>query len=151
MVTPGRGSGEARVTDIVLLDGDGCPVTKLHSGGPARFRVMYEATEAVERPVFNFSIRTLDGFEITAPNNRDADRVPEKIIGSGQVEVTFDYLRLLPGTYDLTVAISDFSGLRPYDLRKDVLRFDVERGSLYEQGGVVSLGGTWAFEGDGTS
>lgn len=145
------GSGEARVTDIVLLDGDGCPVTKLHSGGPARFRVMYEATEAVERPVFNFSIRTLDGFEITAPNNRDADRVPEKIIGSGQVEVTFDYLRLLPGTYDLTVAISDFSGLRPYDLRKDVLRFDVERGSLYEQGGVVSLGGTWAFEGDGTS
>ncbi len=145
------GSGEARVTDIVLLDGRGSPVTKLHSGAPARFRLIYEATEAVERPVFNFSIRTLDGFEITAPNNRDADRVPEKIIGSGQVEVTFDCLRLLPGTYDLTVAISDYSGLRPYDLRKDVLRFDVERGSLYEQGGVVSLGGAWAFEGDGTS
>jgi hypothetical protein len=59
------------------------------------------------------------------------------------VDVTFDPVRLLPGTYDVTVSLTDASSLHPYDVRTDLLRFDVERGAHREEGGVVALGGTW--------
>jgi hypothetical protein len=64
--------------------------------------------------------------------------------GTGAVDVTFDPVRLLPGTYDLTVSLYDYSCLHPYDFRQSVLRFDVERGGpVHEEFGVVALGGQW--------
>jgi Wzt C-terminal domain len=74
------------------------------------------------------------------------DCVPEKLEGKGHVDVIFDELRLLPGTYDLTVALTDHSSLHAYDVRTDILRFDVERGIYHEDAGVVALGGRWEID-----
>jgi hypothetical protein len=101
--------------------------------------------EPLERPVFALSIHTLDGHEVSGPSNRDVGTVPDKLEGSGRVDICFDSLRLLPGTYDLTVSLSDYSRLHQYDVVRDVIRFDVERGTLREESGVASLGGRWDF------
>jgi ABC-type polysaccharide/polyol phosphate transport system ATPase subunit len=152
------GSGEARITKVELFDSAGSqhppvagpdpvltPTTRLRSGAPAVVRIHYETDEPVARPVFGLGIKTLEGFEVTGPNNRDAGCVPDKIDGSGWVDIRFDPLRLLPGTYDITVALYDFALLHAFDVRENVLRFDVERGPIREQWGVASLGGTWSF------
>jgi hypothetical protein len=89
------------------------------------------------------AVHTLNGTHVTGPNTRNADCVPEKLDGTGHVDLVFDRLLLVPGTYDLTVSLFDFHCLHPYDFRHKVLRFDVERGSLHEEYGVVSLGGQW--------
>jgi ABC-type polysaccharide/polyol phosphate transport system ATPase subunit len=137
------GSGEGQIVGVEWLEPDGQATGRLYSGTPARLRLHYEMQEPLERPVFGLSIITMDGFEVSGPCSRDVDCVPDKLEGPGHVDICFDSLRLLPGTYDLSVSLADFSRLHLYDVRRNVIRFDVERGTLLEEAGVASLGGRW--------
>ncbi|HUJ64253.1 MAG TPA: Wzt carbohydrate-binding domain-containing protein [Acidimicrobiales bacterium] len=139
------GSGEGRIERVEWVDDHGQP-TRLHTGRPAHLRLTYELSQAIARPVFNMRIRTLDGFEVSGPSAKDLDCVPDKLEGSGHVHIHFDRLALLPGTYDLSVSLSDYARLHLFDLRRDVLRFDVERGDFHEQSGVAALDGAWTIE-----
>jgi ABC-2 type transport system ATP-binding protein len=139
------GSGEGRITSVELLDQAGRPADRLRGGAAASFRLHYQMHKAIERPLFALSIATIDGFVVSSLSSRDVDCVPERLNGAGYVEVMFDPVRLLPGTYDLTLALTDETSLHAYDVRSDVLRFDVERGVFREEGGVVALGGQWRF------
>jgi ABC-2 type transport system ATP-binding protein len=144
------GSGEGRIVAVELLDAAGRPVSRIHGGESAGFRLHYEMHQAIERPVFGLSIHTIDGFVVSTLRSRDMECVPEKLNGVGHVDVTFDPVRLLPGTYDVSINLTDYTSLHDYDACLDVLRFDVERGAFREEGGVVSLGGLWKI-GDGDS
>jgi ABC-type polysaccharide/polyol phosphate transport system ATPase subunit len=140
---PRWGSGEGRITGVMWLDEQGQPTSRLYSGRPARLRLHYETSEPLEQPVFAVSITTPEGFEVSGPSSRDVDCVPEKLNGAGHVDVTFDRLRLLPGSYQLTLALTDFSRNHAFDVRKDLITFDVERGDSRETGGVAALDGRW--------
>jgi ABC-2 type transport system ATP-binding protein len=137
------GTGEARIVAVELLDHEEQRVDRVPGGSPAGLRVHYEVDEPIERPIVGLSVRTLDGFEISTLTNQDGDCVPEMLSGAGYFEVTFDQMRLLPGTYDLSASVTDFTTLHVYDMRTDVLRFDVDRGTHREARGVVALGGRW--------
>jgi ABC-2 type transport system ATP-binding protein len=143
------GSGEGRITDVGFVDEDGERVSSLRSGEAATLRLRYRMETAIERPVFGIAINTLEGFLVTGPNSKDVGCVPEKLEGEGHLEVHFDRLPLLPGSYDLTVSLYDFNLMHPYDFRQNVLRFDVMRGPIKENFGVVALGGRWEV-GDAT-
>ncbi len=137
------GSGEARVESVELLDAAGVRVTQLHTGDAATIRLHYRFDEPVDKPVFGITIQTIDGTHVSGPTTRDADEVPDRLLGGGYVDLTFDRLMLLPGTYDINVSIQDYSCLHPYDFRHKVLRFDVEPGQPHESFGLVALGGAW--------
>lgn len=137
------GSGEARITGVAFVTGSGEPTTTIRSGEPATLRLEYQMDSPIDSPVFGFSISTLEGFQVTAPSNRDAGCVPEKLNGSGHVDINFDPVVLLPGSYDLTVSLHDYHSMHAYDVRQNVLRFDVDRGPLGESSGVVSLSPKW--------
>lgn len=137
------GSGEGRITDVTFLTSDGRRTTRLRSGEPVTLQLSYDMTSAIERPVFGLAIHTIEGVQVTGPNSRDVDCVPEKLDGPGALTISFDPLTLLPGTYDLTVALYDYSCRHPFDVRENILRFDVDRGPIHEMFGLVSLGGRW--------
>lgn len=137
------GSGEGRITGVQFVNGDGEGLSAIRSGESVTLRLEYQMDSAIDRPVFAVSVSTLEGFQITGPNSRDAGCVPDKLHGGGNVDITFDPLNLLPGSYDLTVSLSDYNSMHPYDVRQNVLRFDVHRGPIMENSGVVSLGGRW--------
>ena len=143
------GSGEGKITKVELIDHEGRPSERVLSGSRTTLRIHYEMQEPLERPIFAIAIKTVEGFVITGPTSRDAGCLPERLSGRGTVEVGFDSLPLLPGTYDLSVALHDFQLLHTYDTRQDLIRFDVDRGPLSESVGVVSLGGRWAVVEDG--
>jgi ABC-2 type transport system ATP-binding protein len=137
------GSGEGRIIGAELLLDSGQPATRLHSGENVLLRLHYEIQQNLDRPVFGLMFTTVDGFCVSAPNSRDAGCVPEELSGSGHVDIVFDPVRLLPGTYDLSVSLTDYTSLHTYDHWSNLLRFDVERGSIAETQGVASLGGLW--------
>jgi ABC-2 type transport system ATP-binding protein len=137
------GTGEARIVHVELLGRDGRPAQPIRTGDPLVIRLHWEAAEPVAAPGFAVSISTIEGLALSHPSSVDADCVPEKIEGRGFADIEFDVLRLLPGTYDLTVVLSDRTKFHTYDQRDNLVRFDVERGPLYEQGGRVSLGPRW--------
>lgn len=137
------GSGEGKITGVELIDEGGRPIERIRSGAPTTMRIHFEMQEPLEHPTFAISIKTVEGFVVSAPTSRDAECVPERLEGRGVAEITFDPLVLLPGTYDLSVALQDYHLLHSYDVRQDLLRFDVDPGPLSEGEGVVSLGGRW--------
>jgi ABC-type polysaccharide/polyol phosphate transport system ATPase subunit len=145
------GTGEGRILGIELSENGSGPTSRLHCGGPARVRIHYEMQEPIERPVFALSVRTLEGLVVTDPTSRDVDCVPDKLEGGGYVDVEFGSIPLIPGTYDLTVSLFDYGLVHAYDVRQQILRFDVERGSLRGRGGFVALGGEWKVVPDGES
>ena len=140
------GSGEGRITGVAFVAENGDETTTIRSGEPATLRLEYQMDSPIDTPVFGFSISTVEGFQVTAPSSRDAGCVPEKLHGSGQVDINFDPVVLLPGSYDLTVSLHDYHCMHPYDVRQNVLRFDVDRGPLIENTGVVSLSPKWRID-----
>jgi ABC-type polysaccharide/polyol phosphate transport system ATPase subunit len=140
------GSGEGRITEVELIDHEGRSVSQVQSGDRAKIRLTYDMESAIAKPVFEIRVQTVDGFLVTAPNTRVANCVPDKLEGTGTVELDFDYLTLLHGTYDLSVSLHDYAMLQTYDFRQKLLRFDVERGQLAETEGVASLRGQWTID-----
>jgi ABC-2 type transport system ATP-binding protein len=142
---PRWGSGEGQIIGVEWLGDELKPTSRLYGGGQARLRLHYRMHQAVERPVFGVTVRTLDGIEVSAPTSRDVECVPDKLEDDGYVDISFDSMLLLPGTYTLSVFMTDYARLHTYDHRKDLIRFDVERGALFEKSGIVALGGQWSI------
>jgi ABC-type polysaccharide/polyol phosphate transport system ATPase subunit len=140
------GSAEGLIEAAEWLDEAGQPCTYLRTGRPARLRLTYDFREPIERPVFWAGIRTVDGFVVSNPSTKDLDCVPDKLEGSGYVYLDLDRLVVLPGTYDLSVSLTDYAALHIYDARQNILRFDVDRGDFHEQSGVAALDGAWKIE-----
>jgi ABC-type polysaccharide/polyol phosphate transport system ATPase subunit len=139
------GSSEARIERVEMLDRNGRQVTRVGSGEPVTLRLWYATSEPVPRPVFSLSIKTLQGVVITCPTTRESELVPEKLDGSGWVDFNLAHLPLLPGTYDITASVTDYTLAHPYDVRRNVMRIDVDRKGPTEPEGIVAMGGRWAF------
>ena len=137
------GSGEIRLEQFALLDGDGRPADHVRTGDTVTLRFEYAAREPVVRPLFGASIYTADGVYVAGPNTRDAGILFDSLTGRGCLDFRIERLALVPGAYDVTAAIHDDTGTHPYDFREKVLRFNVELGTPRESWGIVSLGGEW--------
>jgi ABC-2 type transport system ATP-binding protein len=140
------GSGEVQVERVELLQDNGMSTSWSRTGDSVTFRIHYNAQVPIERPVFRVVVLRVDGIEITGPNTREGDCVPDKIVGRGVVDLVVDRLPLLPGTYDLNASVHDYSLLHDYDVRHRAFRFDVEQGDPRESLGLVTLDGSWRLE-----
>jgi ABC-2 type transport system ATP-binding protein len=140
------GSGEIRVTSIELLDGTGRSIPRCQTGDHVRLRLHFTAVDPIERPVFGIDIFTIEGVHVTGPNTRQQGVVPDVVHGTGHVDVSFDPLVLLPGTYDVTTSIHDHNVVHCFDTEHLAFRFDVLRGDPAEEAGVVSLRPRWRVE-----
>ncbi|HUQ40258.1 MAG TPA: ABC transporter ATP-binding protein [Acidimicrobiales bacterium] len=137
------GSGEGRVDHVEILDAAGSPTAQVRTGDQVTIRFHYTASTPIERPVFGMAVHRIDGVHVTGPNTREAGCVPDRIEGSGVVDLRIDRLLLLPGTYDVSASLYDYSCLHAFDFRHRAFRFDVESGEPREEYGLVSLGGQW--------
>jgi ABC-2 type transport system ATP-binding protein len=137
------GSGEGRIDKIEILDRSGQSVTKVRTGEAMTIRLHYDIDQPIERPIFGLAIHTVEGLEVTGPNTREANQIPDVLDGRGHVDFTVDRLLLLQGTFDITASLYDYSLLHAFDFRHRALRFDVDPGVPREAHGVVSLDGAW--------
>ncbi|HVT75780.1 MAG TPA: ABC transporter ATP-binding protein [Acidimicrobiales bacterium] len=141
------GSGEGRIDKVEIIGRDGVATQQVRTGERVTFRLHYSTSEPIARPVFGIGITTLNGIDLSGPNTRDVGVIPEKVNGSGVVDMTVEDLPLLAGTYDLAVGFYDYSATHPYDHRLHALRFDVEPGTPRQQHGFVALDATWTVDG----
>lgn len=144
--TSGRwGSREVSIDELQVLGADGNPADLVRTGEQITLRIRYSAAAPVAHPVFTLAIHSLEGAIVTNPNTRDAEFHPEQVSGSGYLDLVVEQMPLLPGTYDLSAAITDAAGLHIFDHRHRALRFDVEAGASREGSGLVTLNGRWAM------
>jgi ABC-type polysaccharide/polyol phosphate transport system ATPase subunit len=139
-----RGSGEIQIDRVEMFaQGSELPVKRFRTNESVRLRLHYTAHKPVPKPIFGFAIESLGGATVTAPCTRDVGLLPDRITGSGYIDVVMDTVPLLPGTYDLHTTITDFNRQHEYDTLHVAMRFDVMTGKPYETGGLVTLAPRW--------
>jgi ABC-2 type transport system ATP-binding protein/lipopolysaccharide transport system ATP-binding protein len=138
-ITGRRGTGEIRVTSLEYLDRDGRPNPLLLAGAPCTFRLRFSAREDVPHAWFGMGFLNESNLTVAEPNSR---RVESWSVdrGDGYVDLVVDELLLQPGTYRVSVGISDRGHVfdfvdREYDLHV--------RGRGDQEAGLTRMPGIW--------
>jgi hypothetical protein len=87
-----RGTGEIRVKELQFLNESGEPTSLLISGKPCKFRIQYDASEAVTGAVFGLGFDNHADFTVGGINNA---HLPAATFGPGPGQVTFTATPLL--------------------------------------------------------
>lgn len=131
------GSGEGRIVSIDLLDLSGNPVKTPATGSGLIVRIAYDAHLPLKRPVIGLRINHLHGAIVWGATTRKRGVVVEQVVGPGHVDLVIPNLPLLEGTYDISVALSNFSEVHIYDHWEKKVRFDVAQHGVFDQGFVT--------------
>lgn len=118
------GARDIEITSVRLLDGHDQESYLLESGAPLTIEIAYRVHRPVADPVFGIGIYRDDGVWCYGTNT-DVEQIALSDLGrSGLVQVVFDHLELLEGTYTLDVAIHSPAG-EPYDYHRPYCTFKV--------------------------
>jgi len=142
------GSGEVKIAGIEFLNDKDEKSDVFRTGDFLRVRIHYRAQKRITKPVFGTAFYREDGLHISGPNTKTSDYIIDFIDGEGFVDYIIPSIPHLPGVYDLTVAIVDFSLLETYDHWHRCFRFRViESDQIKERSGVVYIPSKWRHHG----
>jgi lipopolysaccharide transport system ATP-binding protein len=129
------------ITQVMLLDRDGRETKTCATGDRLTVRIEYQARSAIERPTFEIWFHGMDGMTYAIHSTRWDGYSIGAIEGEGYMDVTFDPMWLLAGSYDIDVAISDHDSVSKYAWRMRVNRVQVRAGKVAD--GLVYLPHEW--------
>jgi len=141
-----RGTREAEITSVELLDPAGRPQAVFQTHAPLTVRMHYVAHQPIGHPVFGVGLYHENGFWINGPNtNFDGIDIPI-IDGAGYVDYHIPSLPLLAGRYHLSVALVDSTMLHTYDHHERMYRLVVQSDAVRDRYGMVAIPGEWAWQ-----
>jgi len=146
-----RGSGEAQIIQVRLLDQQGREATRFRQGEPMTVEVRYRADKPIDDAVFGVQIwRQHDpGSDVPVlchGTNTDRHGIRlGRIEGDGIFRLQYHSLPFLRGHYSLTVGIvSDAVTAKPYALAERVCPFELS--SVVQAGtGVAAIPHHWVL------
>lgn len=138
------GSGEIEISSVDVLDRFGNDVRELRTGDAVTFRLHWRTNGGpVERPVFGVSFKSLDGVHVWSHNTWDADYIPQRLNGSGTIEIEVPNLPLQPGIFDLNTSAVNDTFTHDFDQWVGAARLDIVVGTPRESGGLVVMRSQW--------
>jgi len=138
------GSGEHTIERVELLDDNLIPTESVPNGSALRVRFHIDAAdEGLVDPVLGIAFLSVDGIGLSGATTQEIPFRVGTIKGKTIVDFVVPALTLMPGVFDVSVSLSDHTGLKIFDFRQKVKRFDVAPGVVGFSNGLVSLGGHW--------
>lgn len=144
-----RGGGAPRdvirLRGFALLDEAGLPAEVVRHGSAIRLRFAYEVLEPAELPdriSFVFNLYTRDDTYVCGATSLMDRLGPHPPAPFGEVEIAFDAVPLLTGSYHWRVAVNDGHGLLVLAEAKGVCPFRVSN-EEYRSAGLVHLERRW--------
>jgi ABC-type polysaccharide/polyol phosphate transport system ATPase subunit len=138
------GSGEIRIEKVEILDAAEMPRDVFRSGEAITVRMSYRASQPIAKPAFGISFYDEQGYRLNGPNTIWGGMPIDAVQGRGVVDYIVDALPLLPGRYELTVAVYDHQITHPYDHWHRMTSFVVIPNDLERQDGVVYIPCRWS-------
>jgi len=139
------GSGEAEITAVRLLGGDGEERYRFASGEAVTVEMTVVPRQPLDDFVFGIGILTPRGIDCWGVNTELAGFRPRRLVGPVSVRVVCPALRLGPGDYRLDVAVHARDGA-PYDYRRGAVTFTVT--STQRGAGLYFPRHRWEFGGE---
>lgn len=137
------GSGQAEITDVSFVDGDGQAVSSFRTGDPLTMRLAYRAHEVDDELVCGIGVLRAENLAYLFGQNTVQAGVPLPR-NEGTVEFTLPSLPLLKGEYVVNVVLHDHSGRHIYDCHDRKYWFSVvENSTMPIEGGMIHVTGEW--------
>jgi ABC-type polysaccharide/polyol phosphate transport system ATPase subunit len=137
------GSGEIRIEKVKILGAGDVATDVFRSGDRFIVRMWYRSHQSIEAPAFGVSFYDEQGLRINGPNTVWSGAPIARVHGRGYVDYTVAALPLLPGRYELTVAVYDRYVTHPYDHWHRMASFVVIPDDMEHQDGVVFIPCQW--------
>jgi lipopolysaccharide transport system ATP-binding protein len=140
-----RGSHEAEILRVQLLDSSGAEQSLFASRRPLTVRMHYRAHERIAGPIFGLAIYHESGVWITGPNTEFDGLSLPAIEGDGVLDYTVPSLPLLDGRYQVSVALYDSTHLHTYDMHDRLYSLTVRSELSPRRYGIVDMPGSWEW------
>lgn len=137
------GSGDVRIQSVRFIGGDGESHVSFTTGEPMTIHIVAEANRDVSDMVVGVALARADGTLIGGTNTK-VSGVPVPPLEEGQsmvVRFAMDAVRLLTGTYRVTIAVHNDSGSSTYDWLDQAFEFRVT--DEHGKPGQFDLGEAW--------
>lgn len=134
------GNGNARITKIVVCDDKQQEKSVFKTGEIVMIKIYYEVIKTVEDAVFGIGVFRSDGLQCYGVNTRIDKLDKFNLTNNNVAEIEFSSLELLPGEYNVDLAIESRIGL-PIDYYTKA--FKLEMYSDVEDVGVCRLRHKW--------
>jgi len=136
------GTREIEIQDVFLTDQFGHRISNLESGQAVMLNCTYSSTINSKNCVFAYGITDLHGTVLWGTNSK-LQGAPFPIQrGTGNNSIFIPQLRLLEGTFDISVAIADESYSHEYDHWSRRHRFSVHQNTIMELG-IIEMNAHW--------
>lgn len=144
-----RGSREAEIVCVQLLDDQARERKRFSTGETFVARMHYVAHQRIERPVFGLAMHRADGCHICGPNTGTRGYAIDAIEGKGHVDFFVPSLPLLPGAFHFSAAIYNQGGTHTYDHHVQAYDFRVtQTGEMQKELGMLRIEGLWQLGND---
>jgi ABC-type glutathione transport system ATPase component len=121
-----RGTGEAQITKVDILDKDGREKSIFKMGEKIIIQIHYFASKRIYKPIFLVGIRDTNGtYCVEADSEKDEFNL-DFISGKGSVTIVFNNFNLASGTYVVSVALRYKGAVDYMDILKHALCFYIE-------------------------
>jgi lipopolysaccharide transport system ATP-binding protein len=129
------------ITKVTFIDKNGHITNTCTTGSRLTVRIEYRAYRQIEKPTFEIWIHGMDGQTYAIHSSRWDGYSIDTLRGEGHMDITFDPVWLLPGVFDIDVAISDHDSVSKYDWKFRVNRLQVKAGKVAD--GLIYLPHEW--------
>lgn len=122
------GEGQARILQVLTFDQDGRETNALNKGEPFTIRMRVHFTQRVENPIFAYTVKNLQGTEITGTNTMFEKAPVESMEAGDEIEVSFrQEMNLQGGEYLLSFGCTGYQAgsFRVFQRLYDVLNVTV--------------------------
>ena len=136
------GSGEVRISEILVTDQTGTSQRTFHTGENLQVTIKFESQISLPNSSFAFNIHHLHGTDVWGTSTEKQSITVPLSVGPGTATLTLNNLPLLDGTYDLSVVIADHAGIHEFDHWEKKIRFEVSQKNTYDTG-IVDIRSTW--------
>jgi ABC-2 type transport system ATP-binding protein len=141
------GTGDAQITSLHLLDGNGQPTSMVETGSHVQIRLQMSAHTRLESPIVRVSIDTLQGQHVWSTSTQQAHARLRALDGPTSAIVDIPDLPLLDGQYTISASITDATGMTEFDHHRHWITFDVHHRGIFDSG-VVRVPSTWQIRKD---
>lgn len=136
------GTRRAEITGVQLIGAGNAENYLFNTGDAMRVRLQYRTDQEIEAPVAGVLIRADDGTACFGANTLTIGKAPAKLPLQGELELEFDEVRFLPGSYTLSAALQNQDGSEVFDYHDRKYHFDVV-GGIANESGVCHLPYKW--------
>ncbi|MFM8531033.1 MAG: ABC transporter ATP-binding protein [Ilumatobacteraceae bacterium] len=140
------GNGDAEITSVKLLGADGQPLDVLTTHDPLTIAIDFRTLRPLQDIVVNMRIDTLNGHAVWGTSTRRCSKAIGLVDGAARVVMTMPHFPILEGTYELTIAVTDYTEMHPYDHWEKRIRFDVRQYTSTDVG-LVHIPVQWEITG----